>query len=49
LPSPDFESSLVGLQLFLVVWKLAYLSKISPNRVAHCSPSFLAGWCTNWV
>ncbi len=28
--------------------KLAYLRRIIPYKVAHCSPSFLVGWCTNW-
>jgi hypothetical protein len=34
--------------VLLVVRESAYLSRIFLNRVTHCLPSFLAGWCTDW-
>ena len=44
----DFESLPVRLSVFLVVWIQAYPGQIIPYKVAHCWPSFLVGWCTNW-
>jgi hypothetical protein len=44
----DPESGSVRLQLFPVVNTTAYLRRFLERSVAHCSPMFLPGWCTNW-